>query len=428
MAFCYYLLWGLVFYPGVMTPDSIWQWSQGRSGLYDDWHPYLLSLFYSFTSGIWDSPFLPILIQILYTSFSLAFINNFLYKNIKQKKLVLVLAILQILSISNAIYTITLWKDIIFSISMVNLAFYCVIASYKNKLTLKNYCIFTFLFITIGFFRHNGIVFLVIIPLLFLIQKKLRIAITLGTISIFLYVFISIILFRALNVTPSPFWFKDITIYHGMANFYVNGTLTDNARANLESVLPKDNLNAYVPDRWDNLYFTDNLNTERFNSNNFWSELKNEFYGNALNNNFSQYIKQRLILIFKSFSANTFLNFNGIVPNEIGMKTESLLPTLSTNFNIILQKSEESIPRLLFWNLYPGLILALALSVLALIKRHYRFLIFPFILLIQIPFLFLLSAASDWRYLYFIYFGSFFTIPMYLFIDQFDKIISNTKN
>lgn len=54
----------LSYYPGWMSPDSIAQYSEAKSGLYNDWHPPLMAWWWGMLLNLWDGP-QPILIQNL---------------------------------------------------------------------------------------------------------------------------------------------------------------------------------------------------------------------------------------------------------------------------------------------------------------------------------------------------------------------------
>src|SRR5262249_14641722 len=36
------------FWPGIATPDTLWQYTQASTGRYDDWHPVLMAFLWSF--------------------------------------------------------------------------------------------------------------------------------------------------------------------------------------------------------------------------------------------------------------------------------------------------------------------------------------------------------------------------------------------
>lgn len=57
--FCFY-----VFYPGWMSPDSMAQYTDAKSGVYSDWHPVFMAWWWSVLLHVWDGP-QPVLIQNL---------------------------------------------------------------------------------------------------------------------------------------------------------------------------------------------------------------------------------------------------------------------------------------------------------------------------------------------------------------------------
>src|SRR5260370_15822462 len=45
------------FYPGYMSPDSVEQFAQARSGLFTDWHPPIMSLLWRLADKLLPGPF-----------------------------------------------------------------------------------------------------------------------------------------------------------------------------------------------------------------------------------------------------------------------------------------------------------------------------------------------------------------------------------
>lgn len=112
--------WTFVYYPAIMSPDSLDQWSQALNNTYNDWHPPLMTLGMRATLYFTDSPALFAFIQgiILYVS-----IYAFLYLLLKNRKIDAKLQLFSfclvpfIPTIWN--YTVTLWKDVWLCISLI---------------------------------------------------------------------------------------------------------------------------------------------------------------------------------------------------------------------------------------------------------------------------------------------------------------------
>jgi hypothetical protein len=112
--------WTFVYYPAIMSPDSLDQWSQALNNTYNDWHPPLMTLGMRLTLYVTDSPALFAFIQgiILYISIY-ALLNLLLkYRQINPKFQLLCFCLLPFIpTIWN--YTVTLWKDVWLCTSLV---------------------------------------------------------------------------------------------------------------------------------------------------------------------------------------------------------------------------------------------------------------------------------------------------------------------
>jgi len=165
----------IIFWPAQMSPDSVSQWHQIVSGVYNDSHPVLSTVFYSIPYYFYNSPSSAALFQLII--FSL--VSGFIFYEINSwgcnKKITLILSIAFPLILPNFLLSTTLWKDVPFSISLLLLTTLTA-REIRNNLSLKPLSLLA-IFLTcclIISFRHNGI--LVTVPYLFtlLIFSKLQ--------------------------------------------------------------------------------------------------------------------------------------------------------------------------------------------------------------------------------------------------------------
>ena len=105
--------WMLVYYPAIMSADSLNQWSQALSNHYDDWHPPIMTLGMRSTLWVTDSPALFAFIQGFCLYFSVyLFIDLLLQSQKIRSRLQLLCFTLVPLIPTLWNYSVTLWKDV----------------------------------------------------------------------------------------------------------------------------------------------------------------------------------------------------------------------------------------------------------------------------------------------------------------------------
>lgn len=157
----------LGFYPGIVSYDGNNQWQQVQSGIITNAHPFFSTFFMLILSKIWNSVTIVIIYQIIVFSISWGYFCKLLkIVNKKQRIIMYLVTICIVLYPLTSLYSITLWKDILYT----DYLFLCGIIIYdwvSNNYTLKR-----FKYIVLGLvvsmvfnYRHNG----VIVAMLFLI-------------------------------------------------------------------------------------------------------------------------------------------------------------------------------------------------------------------------------------------------------------------
>lgn len=153
----------LALWPGLYTSDSYDQYNQAQTGIVYAAHPvfhtftvWLVNLFHHSWAML---PLLHIFLFSLMWTVICKYIRR-LYGNGKKMFYVQVVFIV-ILCILPVIYTYTIsaWKDVLYSYSLLSLAFLLFMGSYKkfNYSTLELVCASLLLVLTVAY-RHNGIV------------------------------------------------------------------------------------------------------------------------------------------------------------------------------------------------------------------------------------------------------------------------------
>lgn len=185
------LIWIISFYPGNFSPDSISQWIQAVTKNYVDSHPVLMAIILRYFYILFKTPVSFIIFQNLYFSIMIATIFSYLEKKGAKRIVLLILAFIIPFIPNIGMTNVTLWKDIIYSISLIFLSYYCyriVVKDMDNFYSIPNVLLFIFSFITVRGFRHNGIapfVFIIILMSYYVLKrrdKKLLILLIISTI------------------------------------------------------------------------------------------------------------------------------------------------------------------------------------------------------------------------------------------------------
>lgn len=215
----------LMNYPAVMTPDSISQYRQ-VVGLenYSNHHPWLhtmlFKLFYDIGYFISGNIYVGIacytFFQMIIMAVSESYVLTSLYELGLKKKWCMVLILLFVLYPYHLLYSVTIWKDIIFSASVLvfSLTLFRMYQAFINEGNLYRTVREKVLFLISGFvmcmFRHNGLYAFILTSfiIVFVLRKKCK--------SFLLYIGIILIscfiikgpVMNAAYVTPGEFAYK----------------------------------------------------------------------------------------------------------------------------------------------------------------------------------------------------------------------------
>ena len=162
--FIFMIVWTVVFigmFPGTITSDSIDQYLQALGiWKFNNAHPVLMTFLLRITLIISKNPAFFIYLQIIFFSVLLSFILTFLYKNGLSKKAIYIFSVLFAILPSSYLLIVTLWKDVIFTISLLWMT-YLVLKMLLNEkeffVNKKNSIFFIIATMLVSFFRHNGI-------------------------------------------------------------------------------------------------------------------------------------------------------------------------------------------------------------------------------------------------------------------------------
>lgn len=159
-----------IFFPGIITSDGCGQWAQVTNNSINNSHPFFSTYFMYILSKIWNSPAIVMVYQILFFSGLWSFICNYTRKDKKDFKIQIFYTMIMCLIPIFSIYSITLWKDVLYSYYLMAIIFLIYIGI-KEKFQYKySSIVFISLFLTLVFsYRHNGIIVAILLLITFII-------------------------------------------------------------------------------------------------------------------------------------------------------------------------------------------------------------------------------------------------------------------
>ena len=165
-------LWLLAFWPGVMSVDSLKVWRAARlpEVMIND-HPLVFVLLYMYLQQIWDHVAVVPVFHVLMLSLLVGHVLSVLYRARIPATVLTALFAGIVCSIPVGLYNVVLWKDIPFALLVVFWAF-TLADLYRQRRGGRlhvgwNRALALFLlYLALGFIRHNGIVYLFVLPLL----------------------------------------------------------------------------------------------------------------------------------------------------------------------------------------------------------------------------------------------------------------------
>ena len=196
------------FYPGAMTPDSLQQWEQAQTQEFTNWHPVMFTWTIMFLTNIWNSPGIIALFQVSLFALVTGFMGYMMERTGFKTILIWVLLIMLAISPINAIYSITIWKDVIYSISLLFFSLLLILLVRTNGAESKKLSFLILLFIgsfILVFFRHNGFPVFVItmIPVLIMYRHMWKRLLPVTLLVIAAHQIITGPVYSALEVHPS---------------------------------------------------------------------------------------------------------------------------------------------------------------------------------------------------------------------------------
>lgn len=163
-------------WPGSMSPDSVFSHKETKLLKFTNHHPYSYSLLMLGLQNIFDAPVATVFFQLVLFHLLCASFFYFLYKWGVKLYLLLPFYLLVPLSVPVNLLNITVWKDVPYSLAVLFWAFFLAYLAcqrwYKQKTysaDLATTVLLSVLFLMLCSLRHNGLVYLPYVPFALLV-------------------------------------------------------------------------------------------------------------------------------------------------------------------------------------------------------------------------------------------------------------------
>jgi len=185
-------IWLIAFWPGIMSVDSLKVWRAAKlPEVFLNDHPILNVIFYMYLIHLWDHIAIVPISHILLASFLGSYIFFSLYRQQIPIALLLPLYLFFIFSVPVGLYNIVLWKDIPFALLVVFWG-YILADMYRRKkegmlnVSKQTALALFLLYLALGLIRHNGILYLIVIPVLTVLLRIISLKRALFFLALFL--------------------------------------------------------------------------------------------------------------------------------------------------------------------------------------------------------------------------------------------------
>ncbi|MBB3907746.1 DUF6020 family protein [Anoxybacteroides rupiense] len=404
-------LYLLAIFPGGMTADSIYQWEQAHTGKFNDWHPLMYTFFIMILTKIWDSPAVIGLSQIIIISLIFGYCMRQFEKAGVKPFLLWIISIIFALSPINGIYSITIWKDVLYStfiLLFTTLVFNLVITN--GKWIKRNTHFFLFIMTALGviFFRHNG--FAVCLVMLVILLICFRETWKQWVFSIFFIVAAHYIVtgpvFTYLKVVSAdPNEALSIPTQQLARVVAYNGNLTDEQADYLNQILPlelwKKNYNPYLTDP---IKFAKQYNRSAIFPDHL-SDYLRTWWDICMQNPklVIQAALKQTSLVWQMNQPNdgytsTFVT-NVFYGNKFGLKNEIIFSPLTLAVKKYLSISDTTFKPLI-WRPAIYTFFILLFTFVAFLRNNWKAWLVPLIVLLNTGTVLAALPAQDFRYLY----------------------------
>lgn len=258
-----FLSYLMVFNPGIATYDTFNQLHQIASGHFANWHPFFHTFINMLCLKVYPSITSIAVLQILVFSAMWTIICKYTRdddnKDSDSFKLQVILTLIICLLPINALYSITIWKDILFSYCLMFLCFLAmVMIDRKGNLDYKFIILLALIMAFVSQLRGNGmyviLITIVIYSIYLFIKKNRKMAVLLPILTITVILLISS-LNIAYDVQDNE---KDAMMTktcHMLADYYLHLDMDEADRQKVAEILDTDKISKnYIPTGSDSIF------------------------------------------------------------------------------------------------------------------------------------------------------------------------------
>ena len=419
----------LAMYPGLLSPDSM---AEMETVIHDfsnisNHHPVLhqifIWIFYKlgliFSGDINVAVSFCSIAQMLIMATIFSSLTSFLAKR-KVNKIILYIVILSFAILPNhAYYSITMWKDVIFS-GLVLLLTTRIITLCDTDFNRHDLTVFAILSLITLLFRNNAIYayFILVIGMLLIFKKQLKKLSLCFSVVILSYYVITIPLFNALNITKSSSAeYLAIPIQQIARMAYKGVEFNDEEKELLNKLIGVDNLKKlYNPVAVDNIKFNENFNIDVYDEN------KLEFYRiwfNLVIKNFDIATESYIVSTLGYWypGVNHWTVIKNIEENDYGIEmTPKGIPIINKGIYYI---ESRKIPILnMIWSTSLVMWIIIVMSYITIKKKGFKyFAIYLFSIGLWFTMMLATPIYAEYRYIYYLY----TTLPVFLLIPYLNN-------
>jgi hypothetical protein len=428
--------WGLtlmVYFPGILSADSVTAWNEIAKHAYTDWAPAIHTLLEGLMLRLWNSPASMAILQILALSLTAAWGLGMLRNLGLPRWAAWLVAGLFAISPANATMSVTMWKDVLYGVGVFALSLLTLRIVTSRGAWLErplHWVVLGLVGAVASLFRHNGVavVAVVLVVLLGMYWKQKRGLLVAIVIAGALWVGVRGPLYTWVGVQKNSTNLSDTILLHHIGAHLKAGTpLTDDEKTYLNALRPLSQW-AYNGCNVNSLFFVDDFNHRLFEANSAKTlrvtidlalrDPKVEVDHFLTSSSMIWKVNHSCQIYYYSIYSNPDQSISWIDPNDQGVKEASLLPGLVRPLTDFLRFSVQ--PETAWWLWGPAIYLYLALFatlLLALRFRSWRYLLVGLPILVQSLVMVAITISTDFRYQYSAYLIGLFCIAL-LFLPQ----------
>jgi hypothetical protein len=170
-------LWLLAWWPGMMTQDSLVTWLHVKRLDFENWNPFVYTLYVLALTQLYDSPAIVAIFQLLATAALGSAVFFFVFARGVKLWWIAPFFVAFALSVPVAVYNLLIWKDVPFCLLTVFWAVYLYYLAYQKRVgdpvtpSMHGVVLLAGLFVMLCTVRHNGLIYLVVLPLMLVLGR-----------------------------------------------------------------------------------------------------------------------------------------------------------------------------------------------------------------------------------------------------------------